>query len=114
MTTSSLRDTSFVFTLTEQTDADGVAGFYAPHALTLIGYSVFGTITGTPSAADIDIQGDGTDVLTAVDISTNGYFDFATLPTVSAGDAIEIDLNFTGGTTPNFDGNLTLYALKGA
>ena len=102
-----------VFTLSSQADADGAVVYTDRNNLTIVGYSVGGTVGGAPSAATIDIQEGGTDVETALDISTYGYFDLDDPVLIDAQTAIDIDVNFTGGTSPTFTGNITLFTLRG-
>ena len=102
------------FQLSAQADADGVAGEYLGSGFTIVGYSVFGSNSGTPSTATIDIQEGGTDVATGLDIATPGYFALTSPVTISAETALEIDVNFTGGTSPAFTGSISLHGLLGS
>jgi hypothetical protein len=96
--------------LDSQADADGVAGFYAPQAMVLSDVGVFATVAGSPSAATIDIQVEGTDVQAAIDITTDAIIAL-TAPgyRVEAGESVEIDLNLTDGTTPTVTGFITIW-----
>ena len=94
-----------------QADADGVAGHYVEKAFKLRKIGVFANatgITGSPTAATIDVQDDGTDIVAAHDISSNGITELSTPKYVAAGSLLEIDLNFTGGSSPAFSGNIIL------
>jgi hypothetical protein len=99
--------------LTGQGDADGVAGIYVPRDFLLTQVSVFVSIAGTPSAATIDIQDDGTDILTAQDITGNGLKN-VTGTNIAGGSVLEIDLNLTGGSTPTVTGDIALIGYWGA
>lgn len=96
------------FYLNDEADADGVCGCYIPRDFTLDQVSTFVTHTGSPTAETIDIQDDGTDILAAHDISSNGIVD-VTNATIVAGSAIELDLNLSGGSTPKTTGEIVLW-----
>jgi hypothetical protein len=100
------------FTLASQADADGVAGVYVPEAMIITHLSAFLTIAGSPATATIDIQDDGTDVQAGIDVSSNGLTAL-TAPgyRVAADSVIEIDLNFTQGTTPTATGEIVIWGL---
>lgn len=117
------RMVAFTFSNQAQGDADGVHTLYAMRTLTIVGVSLCAeAFTGTPTAFDVDVQDDGTDVITAVTASTAG-----TAGTwkskhlggtndaveVAAGSEIEIDINFTGGSSPTADYDVTLWCLLG-
>lgn len=105
-----------VFHLVTQADADGVSGAYVPKDFMLTGISVFANatgITGTPTTATIDIQDDGTDIVTAQDVSSNGYTELTTPLYIAAESVIEIDLNFSGGSSPAFSGDIGLIGYWG-
>ncbi len=112
------------FTLEAQADADGVVEFDAPCGMTIVGVSLCAeAITGSPSAFTIDIQDDGSDVITALAASTAGTPGAWYTPTfggsetpvyVAAGSDVEIDVNFTGGSTPTADFTAIIWALLDA
>ena len=111
------------FSAQAQGDADGVHTLYAVRTLTIVGVTVCAeAFTGTPTAFDIDVQDDGTDVITAVAASTAGtagtwlatHLGGTNDPVeVAAGSEIEIDVNFTGGSSPTADYDVTLWCLLG-
>ena len=109
----SQRSGDVAFYLNAQADADGVGIYYGESVFTITGVSVGLTITGAPTAATIDLQEDGTDVSTGIDVSSNGYVELTDPVTISAETALDIDLNFTGGTTPAATGHLHLHILRG-
>lgn len=97
--------------LTTQADADSVAGHYVQKGFTLRAIGVYANvtgITGSPTAATVDVQDDGTDVVTAQDISSNGITTLSAAVHFAAGSLIELDVNFTGGSSPAFSGNIVL------
>lgn len=107
------RLTPISFTLSSQAAANGAAGMYVPAGMTITHVSVFATVTGSPSAATIDVQDDGTDIITAQDISANGITALTPV-SVAADSVVEIDVNFTGGTSPAVSGEITLWCLAGS
>jgi hypothetical protein len=112
------------FTIEGQDDADGVIEFEALEAMTIVGVSLCAeAFTGTPSGFDIDVQDDGSDVITAVEADTAGTPGTWKTPhmggtetpvTIAAGSSVEVDVNFTGGSTPTADFTLVIYYLAGA
>jgi len=100
-------------TLAAQADADGVAGFYVPDEFTILYVSHFLSFANSPTAETIDIQDDGDDIETDIDVSTNGITTLDTPLRVAAGSVIEIDLNLTGGSSPTATGQITLWGLAG-
>lgn len=111
------------FTVEAQDDADGVIGFDALETMTIVGVSLWAeAFTGTPTAFDIDIQDDGNDVITAIDASTAktaGNWQSTMMGgtndpvTIAAGSEVEIDVNFTGGSSPTADFTLAIWYLAG-
>jgi len=113
----------FTFTAEAQADADGVHQFKTPNALTVVGVDVVAeAFTGTPTGFTVDIQDDGTDVITAVSAPTaktvgtwrSTHFRGSNDPvTIAAGSTVDIDINLAGGTSPKADYTITLYGLMG-
>jgi len=111
------------FTVEAQADADGVIEFEALEHMTIVGVSVCAeAFTGSPTAFDIDIQDDGTDVITAVTASTAGtpgtwktphMGGTQSLVAIAAGSSVEVDVNLTGGSSPTADFTLLIYYLAG-
>jgi hypothetical protein len=66
-------------------------------------------LVGSAATETIDVQDDGTDVVTAHDISANGVGELATPVRIAAGSVIEIDLNLVGGTSPTASGEIALW-----
>ena len=97
------------FYLDGQADADGVAGHYIPEAFLLTHISHFVTVLGGSVTADIDVQDDGTDAVTAQSIDTNAITELTTPVRFAADSVIEIDLNLAGGTTPTVTGEIGLW-----
>jgi hypothetical protein len=96
-----------------QTAGDGAAGLYLPCGFTLLAVSVFGACAGSPTTGSIDIQDDGVDIVTAVDLKTNALTRLA-VPLHAAGESLlEIDVNFSGGSGPSYSGLITLWGLIG-
>ena len=100
------------FRLDSQGDADGVAGVYVPRDFLLTGISVFVSISGSPSAATADIQDDGVDIVTGESIAANGLKD-VTDANIAGGSVVEVDLNFTGGSSPAATGEIALIGYWG-
>ncbi len=107
------------FTNEAQGDADGVHEFYAVIGLTILGASLCAeAFTGTPTAFTVDIQDDGTDVITALAASTAGtpgtwltpcFGGSETPQHIAAGSSVEVDVNLTAGSTPTADYTLALF-----
>ncbi len=114
---------SITFTAQAQGDADGVHGVELPVGMTLVGVSLRPeAFTGSPTGFDVDIQAGGVDVVTAVAANTAGtagswrsaHFGGSAAPVaIAAGATLEVDVNFTGGTTPTADYDLVLWLLPG-
>jgi hypothetical protein len=100
------------FYLDAQADADGVNGVYVPEAILFTHISKFVTNAGAPGTADIDIQDDGTDIVTASSIlsaSASVLTELATPVRLAAASVVELDLNHSGGTTPTTTGEIVLW-----
>lgn len=112
------------FTIEGQDAADSVIGFSALEGMTIVGVSLCAeAFTGTPTGFDIDIQDDGTDVITAVAADTaqtpgtwqSTHMGGTNDPVaIAAGSEVEIDVNFTGGSSPTADFTLLIYYLAGS
>jgi len=113
----------FNFSAQAQPDADGVHTLYTPIGLTLVGVTLCAeAFTGTPTGFNVDIQDDGTDVITAVAANSAGtpgswlasHLGGSLTPVaIAAGSEVEIDVNLTGGTSPTADYDVTLWCLAG-
>ena len=103
---------SFDFTLEAHAGGSGAAGVTLPPdvGFTVKGVSWFGAHSGTPTGVTIDLQDDTVDIVgaIAIDIAANGY-DAIVPVQVAAGSVIEVDLNFTGGTSPAATGILSIF-----
>jgi hypothetical protein len=111
---------TFCFDAQAQGDADGVHVFQALRGFTLVGASLCAeALTGTPTAFDVDVQDDGSDVITALAAHTAGTpgtwlstaLGGSNDPVhVAADSTVEIDVNFTGGSSPTADYHVQLWA----
>jgi len=105
-------------------DTDSVIDFSALEAMTIVCVSLCASVfTGTPTGFDIDIQDDGTDVITAIAANTAltpGTWKTAhmggteTPVTIAAGSEVEIDVNLTGGSSPTAKFDVVIWYLAGA
>jgi hypothetical protein len=112
------------FTLEAQDAADSAIGFQALEAMTIVGVSLCAeAFTGTPTGFDVDIQDDGTDVITAVAAHTaltpgmwqSTHMGGTNSPVyIAAGSEVEVDVNLTGGASPTADFTLLIYYLAGS
>jgi hypothetical protein len=112
------------FTIEAQDDADGVVEFEALEDMTIVGVSLCAeAFTGTPSGFTVDIQDDGSDVITGVAANTAGtpgtwktpHIGGSETPVhVAAGSSVEADVNLSGGSSPTADFTLLIYYLAGA
>jgi hypothetical protein len=112
------------FTIEGQDDADGVIEFEALEAMTIVGVSLCAeAFTGTPTGFNVDVQDDGSDVITAVAANTAGtpgtwktaHMGGTETPVhVAAGSSVEVDVNLAGGSSPTADFTLLVYYLAGA
>jgi hypothetical protein len=102
------RLTPIAFYLQGQADADGVIEFDMPIGCTLIGASLcVEAYTGSGSTCNVDVQDDGTDVITALTANTAGTPGTWLTPAlggtetpvhIAAGSDIEIDVNLNSDT----------------
>jgi hypothetical protein len=112
------------FTIEAQDDADGVIEFEALEDMTIVGVSLCAeAFTGTPSGFNVDVQDDGSDVITGVAANTAGtpgtwktpHVGGSEAPVhVAAGSSVEVDVNLSGGSSPTADFTLLIYYLAGA
>jgi hypothetical protein len=112
------------FTIEGQADADGVVEFEALEDMTIVGASLCAeAFTGSPTAFDVDVQDDGTDVITALTASTAGtpgtwktahMGGTEDVVHIAAGSSVEVDVNLTAGSSPTADFTLLIYYLAGA
>ena len=103
--------------------ADSQIDLKALEDMTIVGVSVCATaFTGTPTGFNIDIQDDGTDVITAVAANTaltpgtwqTPHMGGTQTPVhVAADSEVEIDMNLTGGSTPTAAYDVVIYYLGG-
>lgn len=99
---------ALVFTSEAQADADGVFEFDVPVGITIWGVSgCVEAYSGAGSEAAIDIQDDGTDVISDIEFDTAGtpgtWYTPAlggtnTPVSIAAGSDVEIDLNLDSDT----------------
>ena len=111
----------FDFDAQAQDDADSVHAFYAIKGFTIIGVSLEAeSFANTPTGFNIDVQDDGTDVITAVAADTaltpgtwlsTAVGGSETPVKVAAGSEIEIDVNLVGGSSPTADYHAQLWVL---
>ena len=111
----------FCFDAQAQVTAASVHCFYAIKGFTIIGVSLEAeAFTGTPTGFNIDVQDDGSDVITAVTASTaltpgtwlsTAVGGAQTPVKVAAGSEVEIDVNLTAGSAPTADYHLQLWVL---
>lgn len=91
-----------------QADADGIAEFYAVTGMTILAASLCAeSLDGGANTCNVDIQDDGTDVITALTANTAGTpgtwltpaFGGTQTPVhIAAGSSVEVDLNLNAGT----------------
>lgn len=114
------------FSAREQAAQNGAHGFITPVGMTLVGISMWLTAAGgAPTNTNIDVQVDGSDVITgAITLTPAGapkgdswlstHFGGSAAPIhIDAGEDVEIDLNFSGGSTPDATYDLVLTFLAG-
>ena len=104
--------------------ASSVIDFQTLEDMTIVGASLCATVfTGTPTGFNVDIQDDGTDVITAIAANTaltpgtwkTAHMGGTQTPVhIAAGSEVEVDLNLTGGSTPTAEFDLVIYYLGGA
>lgn len=114
---------AFTFRSQAQAAANGVHTLYAPVGLTLVGVTLTAeAFTGTPTGFNVDIQDDEVDVITGVAANTAGapgtwlstHLGGSHAPVaVAAGSEVEVDVNFSGGSSPTADYDVTLWCLAG-
>lgn len=114
---------TFNFSAQAQGAANGVHTVKVPFGITLVGVTLCAeAFTGSPTGFNIDIQDDTVDVITAVTANAAGtpgewkssHLGGSNAPVlVAAGSVVEVDVNFTGGSSPTADYDITLFALAG-
>jgi len=96
----------------------------ALQGVTVVGITLCAaSFAGSPSGFNIDLNDDGSGVITAVAANTAGTVgEWRSTATggsnevvhVARGSVLSVDLNFTGGSTPNADYTLVVYYLPSA
>lgn len=114
---------TFTFTSEAQAAGSAVHAFQPWNDITIVAVDLYPEeFSGSPTAFNIDIQDDGTDVITGIDANTAGtvgtwrstHTRGSNDPvTIKGGSKVSIDVNFTGGTSPTADYTITIYALMG-
>jgi len=109
---------ALVFNSENQADADGIFEFDVPVGMTIVGASLcVEAYTGSGSTCNVDIQDDGTDVITAITADTAGTPGTWYTPAlggsetpvkVAAGSDVEVDINLDSDTA---DFTLILYVV---
>ena len=109
---------ALVFNSENQADADGIFEFDVPVGMTIVGASLcVEAYTGSGSTCNVDIQDDGTDVITALTADTAGTPGTWYTPAlggsetpvkVAAGSDVEVDINLDSDTA---DFTLILYVV---
>ena len=114
---------TFSFSAQAQAAANGVHRVKMPLGMTLVGVTVCAeAFTGSPTGFNVDVQDDTVDVITAVAANSAGtpgewkstHLGGSNAPVeVAAGSVVEVDVNFTGGSSPTADYDVILFALAG-
>jgi hypothetical protein len=89
-----------------------LVGCVADVPLVLVGIDVAGSVSGSPSAASIDVKDDGSEIVTGQSVLANGFTALGP-KMIAQNSVITFDVNFTGGSSPAFTGMLHLVALMG-
>jgi hypothetical protein len=118
--------TAITFTLEAQAAANGVAGFKMPKAGTLVGVSLMAeALTGSPTNVAIDVNGGAAGstelIAAAVTLTAAGYGEYLckhlggtnSNQALADGDLINVDVVFSGGTSPTVDCTIVLWILMG-
>lgn len=107
-----MRENRYAITLHKESvvDTDRILMWKQLKQATIVGVSMVATVTtGSPTGITIDIQDDGSDVITALAANTaltpGTWISKAMGGTeepvhVAAGSVMEVDLNLAGGSTP--------------
>lgn len=119
----SLNTMAIAFSNQAQGAANGVHTVKVPFGFTIVGVSLCAeAFTGSPTGFSIDVQDDGSDVITGVSADTAGtagtwestHVGGSNDPVhVDADSEIEIDVNFSGGSSPTADYDVVLFGLVG-
>jgi hypothetical protein len=110
-----------------QAAGNALCGFEALEDLTLVGASLsLDAVTGTPTAVTMDVNDDGAGIagFTAVSVGTTAgavtpvktthYGGAVAIPAdIAAGSEVDVDLNFSGGSSPTAGGTVVLWVLPG-
>ena len=96
----------------------------ALNGMTIVGITLCAaTLTGAPSGFNIDLNDDGTGVISTVSANTAGTVgEWRSTATGGVNDAVQVargsllsvDLNFSGGSTPSADYTLVIHYLPSA
>ena len=111
------------FSSQAQGDADAVHGFKAPIGMTLVGVTLYPeAFTGTPTGFNVDVNVGEAAAVTALAANTAGTAGewkaghlggSKVAVAIAAGDAVTLDVNLAGGTTPTADYDVHLWVLEG-
>jgi len=114
---------SICFSAQAQGDADAVHGFVPPIGMTLVGVTVYPeAFSGEPTGFNIDLNVRETEAIKALAANTAGtagawkaqhFGGSNTAVALAAGDAVTLDVNLAGGTTPTADYDVVLWLLDG-
>ncbi len=98
--------------------------FSALQGLTVVGMSLCpAALTGTPAGFNVDLNDDGTGVITALAANAAGTVGewkstavggSADPVTIARGSVVTVDINFAGGTSPTAEYTLIIYYLPSA
>jgi hypothetical protein len=107
-----------------QAAANNVHNLQFIQDMTIVGVTLCAeAFTGSPAGFNIDINDDGAGVITAVAANTAGtpgnwkstHFGGSNAPVhVTCNSKVSIDVNFSGGSAPTADYEVTIWALAGA
>jgi hypothetical protein len=113
------------FTLSNQGQAaaNNVHNLQLLQEVTIVGVTLCAeAFTGSPSGFNVDINDDGVGVITAVAANTAGtpgnwkstHFGGSNTPVhVEKDSKLSVDVNFSGGSSPTADYEVTIWALAG-
>ncbi len=114
---------SVCFSAQAQGDADAVHGFVPPVGMTLVGVTLYPeAFSGEPTGFNIDLNVGESEAVKALAANTAGtagawkarhFGGTNTAVALAAGDAVTLDVNLAGGTTPTADYDVVLWLLEG-